>query len=140
MLLFLASGITVSLLVLGLTFVAINALAAKAEYRRQELQQKTNALREKNQTLRCELSHRTALSRVSTLATAAGMRPADPAIESDFLALPAEKIQNRTHQAGWFSRGPLLADALNRQLRLTRLTGRAVAATTTTNTQNSVSH
>jgi hypothetical protein len=124
--------ITASLVALGLLYVSANALVANAEYNRQRLVQETGTLRAQNLQLRCALSQTMDVARVAALAKNAGMRPADPAEESDFVALPASQVKTQAHQPGWFSRGPVFAAVLTKQLNASYSTGRAEASVTNT--------
>jgi len=117
-----------SLLVLGLLYISANALTVKTEYQRQQLAAEVSRLEKKHQALDCELSQAVEFARIKTLAEDAGMRPADPATESDFITLPSSHTQKQTRRPGWFNQGPSLIVALGHQFRLYNSIGRAEAS------------
>lgn len=133
----LATGLTASLLALAMLYVSAHALAAKGEYLRQRLLRETALRRAQNLALRCQLSESTDFARISQIALAAGMRPANPATDTDFISLPLAAKEQAHAEAGlsqkasplpWFNQGPPLIAALVRQLSLSFATGRAEAS------------
>jgi hypothetical protein len=125
-----AMGLTAFLLALAILYLSANALAAKTEYQRQRLQRETTLLRERNAALRCQLGQAANLARVSQFALAAGMRPADPAAESDFLRFTPAQSRAQAGTQTWFDSGPVLVAALARQMGSPFVSGRAEASQT----------
>ena len=123
----LVMGAAVSLLVLASLYISANALTAKIDYQRQTLLKENSALREQNATLRCRLDQAADLARISKLASAVGMRPADPATESDFLSLTPGQTSLQASNA-WFSKGPKVVAKLNRKIDASYSSGRAEAS------------
>jgi hypothetical protein len=119
-------GLTISLSVLALLYVSAHSAAAGVEYQRQRLAKEVETLRSGNLNLRYELTQAADLSRVGRFAQQAGMRPADPALESDFLFLPAASA-GAAPTSAWFSRGSMLIAEIARQFSLPPLADRAEA-------------
>jgi len=124
---------TASLLLLAVSYISAQAVVAKVHYQSRQLAQETAALRAQNLNLRCQLSQALDLARIEQLAKSAGMQPADPAKESDFLPFPASQIDQavaKSHPKSLFSQGPALIAALSHQLSPSWAVGRAEASTT----------
>jgi hypothetical protein len=116
--------------VFALLYVSAHATVAEVEYQRQNLAREVETLRSRNMGLHYQLTQAADLDRVTQFARAAGMRPADPALESDFLALssgPSETAQT----CAWFSQGSLLMAEIAKQFALPQLTDRAEASIAT---------
>lgn len=120
--------LTAFLLALAVIYVYANALATGAEYRRQRLQRATDLLRRENVTLRWQLGQAADLAQVRHFAQTVGMRPADPASESDFLVLAPTNPMSQAINHAWFDQGPLLAALLAHQLSAPGSIGRAEAS------------
>ncbi len=112
-----------------LAYIAASALAAEADYQRQQTQRSATQLREQNAQLRCQLSQAADLARVSNFALAAGMRPADPATESDFLSVTPTIAKAEAKSPVWFSKGPMIAVIIASQFNASYTSGRAEAST-----------
>jgi hypothetical protein len=121
-------GLVVSLpILLALLYVSAHAVTAEVDYSRQRLAQQVETLRSRNLDLRYELTQAADLNRISQFAQAAGMRPADPASESDFLSLPAASTATLPARS-WFSQGSMLVAEIAKQFSLPTLADRAEAS------------
>jgi len=123
-------GLAVSLPTLALLYVSAQAAVATVEYQRQNLAREVDNLRSRNMALHYQLTQAADHDRIGRFAQAAGMRPADPALESDFLALspgPSETAQT----CAWFSQGSMLMAEIAKQFTLPPLTERAEASVST---------
>jgi hypothetical protein len=123
-------GLTLALPLLALLYVSAHAVVAEVEYSRQSLAREVETLRSQNMALHYQLTQAADLNRVTRFAQAAGMRPADPASESDFLALPSSGPQIAQNCA-WFNQGSFLVAEIGKQFSLPPLADRAEASDST---------